>query len=235
MVPSENFTLILSKDSLVVVRSIGETYGIGGQLLSCPFLHSESLNLLGLLRMVVILMCCQSVIPSMSLLNVDLSRTHRNQVACVLISVNRFCTYSQLDGLVQKKMASQKMQGFEFKVSWVFCWWEILKKIVVLPMQRMGSTLQRLSWLKIMSLVIMFEMICNGPQPMREEHVYNVDLYTISCTLIMLLRWPMYCTRVYIQGGHWSGYIFNSSSRGSGPFVPSIFCSGGKHFLFQMA
>ncbi len=77
-VPSGNLILSLSDDSLVVTRSIGGIYRMGGQLLSFPFLHSESFGPLGLLKMVVILACCQSVVPSMSLLKVDLGGTRRN-------------------------------------------------------------------------------------------------------------------------------------------------------------
>ncbi len=35
--------------------------------------------------MVVILVCCQSVVPSMSLLKEDLGRTHRNKTAWVVL------------------------------------------------------------------------------------------------------------------------------------------------------
>ncbi len=59
-----------------------------GTLLSCPFLHSESLSPLGLLRMVVILVCCPSVVPCMILLKEYLSGTRRNQVACVVMLEN---------------------------------------------------------------------------------------------------------------------------------------------------
>jgi hypothetical protein len=89
MVPSGSLTFRLSKDSLMVVtRSVGGSYGMGGQLLSCSFLHSESFKPLGLLRMVVILACCQSVVSTMSHLNVDLGGTRRNQVACVVVLEN---------------------------------------------------------------------------------------------------------------------------------------------------
>jgi hypothetical protein len=60
-----------------------------GHLLSCLFLHSNSFKPLGLLRTVVILECCQIVVPSTRLfLNIDLSRTCRNQVACVVMLEN---------------------------------------------------------------------------------------------------------------------------------------------------
>jgi hypothetical protein len=79
----------LSKDSLVVARSVGGTYRMGGQLLSCLFLHSESFKPLRLLRMVVISACCQSVVPSASLLNIDLGRTScRNKAACMVALEN---------------------------------------------------------------------------------------------------------------------------------------------------
>jgi hypothetical protein len=82
-------TFTLSKDSLVVTRSVGGTYEkMGGQLLSCFFLHLGSFNPLGLLRTIVILACCQSVIPSTSLLSVDLGGTCRNRVACVIALEN---------------------------------------------------------------------------------------------------------------------------------------------------
>jgi hypothetical protein len=80
-------TLILrfSGDSLVVTRSVRKTYGKGGRLLSCPFLHSKSFSPSGLLRMVVILVCCQSVVPSTSFLNVNLGGISRNRVAWVVL------------------------------------------------------------------------------------------------------------------------------------------------------
>ncbi len=86
MVPLGSLILRLSGASLVVTRSVGRTYGMGGQLLSCSFLHSKSFNPLGLLilRMVLILACNQSVVPIMSLLKEDLSGTCRNQSACVV-------------------------------------------------------------------------------------------------------------------------------------------------------
>jgi hypothetical protein len=109
---------------------------MGGQLLSCPFLYSESFTPLGLLRMVVILVCCQSVIPSMSYLNVDFGGTRRNQAACavalenlqrakVLIRDSRLpILYVRLVRwpgtgkiwLLGKRTAQQK-KGFEFKKS----------------------------------------------------------------------------------------------------------------------
>ncbi len=67
--------------SLVVTRSIRGAYRMGGRLLSCPFLHSKSFNPSGLLRSVLILACCQSVVPSTSLLKEDLGGTCRNQSA----------------------------------------------------------------------------------------------------------------------------------------------------------
>jgi hypothetical protein len=42
----------------------------------------------------------------------------------------------------------------------------VLKRRVVLPMQRMGSTLEQLSQMKIMSLVLLLKMILNGLQLM---------------------------------------------------------------------
>ncbi len=60
MVPWGSLILRFSNDSLVVARSVGETYGMGGQLLSWPFLHSKSFSPLGLLMIVVILVCAMS-------------------------------------------------------------------------------------------------------------------------------------------------------------------------------
>jgi hypothetical protein len=51
MFPLGSIKLRLSGDSLVVTRSIRGTYRVGGQLLSCPFLHSKSFSPLGLLRL----------------------------------------------------------------------------------------------------------------------------------------------------------------------------------------
>ncbi len=52
-----------------------------------------------------------------------------------------------------------------------------------------------------------------------KEHVYCVESYTISYVLINTLRWcmlpaqreTMSCTKVYVQGSHWIGSIFNSN------------------------
>jgi hypothetical protein len=46
LVPSGNMTLICLV-SLFLCRLIGGTYGIGGQMLNVPLLHSESLRPLG--------------------------------------------------------------------------------------------------------------------------------------------------------------------------------------------
>jgi hypothetical protein len=85
MVPLGSLILRFSDDSLVVTRYIGGTYWKCGQLLSCPFIHSESFSPLGLLRIVVILACCQSVIPSTRLLNEELGGTCRSPIACVVL------------------------------------------------------------------------------------------------------------------------------------------------------
>jgi hypothetical protein len=85
LVQLESWILRLSGDSLVVTRSVRGMYRMGGRLLSCPFLHFESFSLSRLLRMVLILVCCQSVIPSTSLLKEDLGQACRNQTACVVL------------------------------------------------------------------------------------------------------------------------------------------------------
>ncbi len=82
--PPGSLIFRLCGSSLVVTRSVGGTYGTGGQLLSCPFLHSESFNRSGALRVVLILACCQSVVLSMSLLKEDFGGTRRNHTACVV-------------------------------------------------------------------------------------------------------------------------------------------------------
>jgi hypothetical protein len=87
-VPLGSLILRFSDDSLMVTRSVGGIHGMGGRLFSCPFSHSKSFSPLGLLRMVVILVCCQSVVPSTSLLKDDLGGTHRNCVACVVALKN---------------------------------------------------------------------------------------------------------------------------------------------------
>jgi hypothetical protein len=84
MVPLGSLIFRVSGTSLVVTKSIGGTYETSGRLLSCPFLHSESISPSGVLRVVLILACCQSVVLSMSLLKEDLGGTHRNQAACVV-------------------------------------------------------------------------------------------------------------------------------------------------------
>ncbi len=121
-VPLGSLILRLSGISLVVTGSVRGTYGMGGRLLSCLFLHSKSFSPLGLSRLVLILGCCQSVVLSKSLLKEDLGRTHRNWTTCVvawkkslqrakvLVPKSCYCqlhTYGWLNSLVQKNLASQ--------------------------------------------------------------------------------------------------------------------------------
>ncbi len=84
MDPFGSLIFRLCGSSMVVMRSVGGMYGTGGQLLSCPLSHLESFNLLGSLRVVLILACCQSVVLSTSLLKEDFGRTHRNRADCVV-------------------------------------------------------------------------------------------------------------------------------------------------------
>ncbi len=74
----------VSCTSLVVTRSVCGTYRTDGWLLSFPFLHSESFSPLGVLRVVLILACCQSVVLSTRFLNKDLSGTCRNPPTCMV-------------------------------------------------------------------------------------------------------------------------------------------------------
>ncbi len=153
-------------------RFVGGKFGVGGQLLSCPFLHTESFGTLGLLGMVVILASCQSVVPSTILLNADLGGTCRNQVAWVVVLENlqrakvlildsklpiaqvRLVGWPGAEkNWLPVKCTAQWKQGFECKVSWEFCFGGVLTRRVGLPVQRMGSTREGLSWLNIMSLV----------------------------------------------------------------------------------
>jgi hypothetical protein len=53
-VPSGSFTLQFAKVSFVARGLVGGTYGMDGQLLSWPYLHSKSFRLLWLLRIVLI-------------------------------------------------------------------------------------------------------------------------------------------------------------------------------------
>ncbi len=140
MVPLGSLTFRLSKDSLVVTISLGGTHGVDGWLLSCLFLNSESFKPLGFLKRLVVLACCKSVVPSTSLLKKKNGRTCRNQVACVVALENlqraiilvlnskytnsahttSWIAWYRKIWLLEKCTAQQK-QGFEFKVSWVFC------------------------------------------------------------------------------------------------------------------
>ncbi len=67
--------------SLEVTIPVLATYGMGGQLLSCPFLHLELFNLLGVMRVVLILGYCQSLVLTPSFLKEDFGRTRRNPAA----------------------------------------------------------------------------------------------------------------------------------------------------------
>jgi hypothetical protein len=78
-VPLGSLILRLSSTSLVVIRSVRRTYRMGSRLLSYPLLYSKSFSPSGLLKMVLILVYCQSVVPSTSLLKEDLARTCGNQ------------------------------------------------------------------------------------------------------------------------------------------------------------
>ncbi len=104
--------------------------------------------------------------------------------------------YGWLDGLVQKKMASFKVHCMS-----VFCLGRGLKRRVVLPILRTGSTLEQLSYLKIMNLIL-------GKQ-MRSQllgNVCHVGFYTVYNVWVCGLRWrrlpaakdPMSCTRVNV-------------------------------------
>jgi hypothetical protein len=84
MVPLGSLIFRLCDASLVVTRSVGGTYRTGGRLLVCPFLHSESFGPLDIMRVVLILACCQSVVLSTRLLNKDLGGACRNPAACVV-------------------------------------------------------------------------------------------------------------------------------------------------------
>jgi hypothetical protein len=115
---SGSLTLKTWGSSLSVTVSITGTYGMGSRLLSCPFLHSESFNLSGVLRVVLILACCQSPVLHRSFLKEDFGGTHRNPAAWMvawrftqcknfLVPGEKTClcwfrTYNQLDGLTQK-------------------------------------------------------------------------------------------------------------------------------------
>jgi hypothetical protein len=121
--------------TIVVSRSVGGRYGMGGQLLSWPFSHSASFSPPDFLRMVLILACCQSVVPSMSLLKADLSRTCINwklsSKHCIAAKLRgeqnpqsltpncQFCQFDQLDGPVQKKWFLEKCTACWYKAR--FC------------------------------------------------------------------------------------------------------------------
>jgi hypothetical protein len=83
-IPLGSFIFRLSGAYLMATKSVGGMYRISGQLLSCPFLHSESFSPLGVLRVVFILACCQSVVLSTSLLSKNLGRTRSNRAAFVV-------------------------------------------------------------------------------------------------------------------------------------------------------
>jgi hypothetical protein len=53
----------------------------GQPVAQLPFSHSAFFNLLGDLRVVLILTYCQSLVPSRSFLKEDFGRTHRNPAA----------------------------------------------------------------------------------------------------------------------------------------------------------
>ncbi len=84
MVPSGSLILRLSGASLVVTRSVGGRYGTGGWLINCLFAYSKSFNPSALLRGVLVLVCCQSVVLSTSLLIKDLGGACRNLTPCMV-------------------------------------------------------------------------------------------------------------------------------------------------------
>ncbi len=67
-------------------RLIGVTYGIGGQTVNIPFLHSESFSLLGRDLWVVLMAYCQSRVSKKRCLNGLLGRTHR--ISCNRLAGN---------------------------------------------------------------------------------------------------------------------------------------------------
>ncbi len=69
--------------SLDVTISASATYGMGRRLLSCPFFHSEFVNPLGALMVVVVLILadCQSPVLFTSFLKEDFGGSRMNPVA----------------------------------------------------------------------------------------------------------------------------------------------------------
>ncbi len=107
--------------SLGVTISVLGMYGMGIRLLSCPFLHSAFFNPSVDLRVVLILVWCQSPVLSRSFLKEDFGGTRRNPAARIVAwrfaecknflvpektRLCQFCTYDWLDGLYRKKSAS---------------------------------------------------------------------------------------------------------------------------------
>jgi hypothetical protein len=78
---SGSLTLKSWGSSLCVMMPTIGTYGMGGRCDSYPFSHSASFNPSGDLREVLILVCCQSPVPSRSFLKEDFGRTYRNPAA----------------------------------------------------------------------------------------------------------------------------------------------------------
>ncbi len=86
-----------------------------------------------------------------------LKTSQRAKVLALDSCFNQFCMYVQLDGLVQKKSILQNTPVDESRVlnskcHKNFAWEGVLKREVVLPVQRTGSTRKQLFWLKIISL-----------------------------------------------------------------------------------
>jgi hypothetical protein len=154
MVSSRSFIFRLAGASLMVTRFVGGTYGMGDQLLSCPFSHLESFSPSWVLRVVLILVCCQIVVLSTSLANQDLAKPVGTVLLAWWLKIKtcreqkfqsknsclcRFCMYNQLDGLAQKKIwPSQnalldKNRVLTSKCPTHFAKWEDRNKRVVLP------------------------------------------------------------------------------------------------------
>ncbi len=207
---------------------------MGGQLPSCPFLHSESFHPLGLLRMVVILVCCQSVVPSTSLLNVDLGRTHRNQVACMMLEhyfaesksldswlLNyQFRMYGWLDGLTQRKCFLKNTllnkAGF---------WIQSVLSILVEKGSNEESSASYVKNGKHDWMTFLFESYEINFRQTKDVstdgsgNVCHIEFYAVSYVWVHALRWhrlpaqkdPTSCNRANVQDANWTESILNSS------------------------
>ncbi len=145
---SESLTFKTWGSSLDVTISVSGTYGMGGWLLSCPFLHSEFFNPLRALRVVLILAYCQSPVLSRSFLKEVFGGTRRNPAAWMVawkkkLQGAKFLCRKKTLGCADSTCTTNWMIWYRKKISlckmhcstWTGFWIQSVQSILLLSRQ----------------------------------------------------------------------------------------------------